>query len=72
MENGETDFRTASPVEVFGLPSEQKRWHAEGSMVDSWQEYQEDAARFFRSLGLEAVTNLKVQASAQLTTSMST
>jgi restriction system protein len=26
-------------------------------MADSWQEYQEDVARFFRNLGLEAITD---------------
>ena len=30
-------------------------------MADSWQEYQEEVATFFRSLGLEAMTNLTVQ-----------
>jgi restriction system protein len=30
-------------------------------MADSWQEYQEEVATFFRSLGLEAITNLTVQ-----------
>lgn len=30
-------------------------------MADSWQEYQEEVARFFSSLGLEATTNLTVQ-----------
>ncbi len=30
-------------------------------MADSWQEYQEEAAAFFRSLGLEATTNFSVQ-----------
>ena len=30
-------------------------------MADSWQEYQEEVATFFRSLGLEAKTNLTVQ-----------
>jgi restriction system protein len=30
-------------------------------MADSWQEYQEEVATFFRSLGLEATTNLTVQ-----------
>jgi restriction system protein len=30
-------------------------------MADSWQEYQEEVAMFFRSLGLEAMTNFTVQ-----------
>jgi len=30
-------------------------------MADSWREYQEEVARFFRSLGLEAITNFTVQ-----------
>ena len=30
-------------------------------MADSWQEYQEEVAAFFRSVGLEAETNVSVQ-----------
>lgn len=30
-------------------------------MADSWQEYQEEAAAFFRSMGLEAVTNFTIR-----------
>jgi restriction system protein len=30
-------------------------------MPDSWQEYQEEVAAFFRSLGLEAATNFSIQ-----------
>lgn len=30
-------------------------------MADSWQEYQEEVARFFRTLGLEAITDSTVQ-----------
>jgi restriction system protein len=30
-------------------------------MADSWQEYQEEVARFFRSLGLEATTNFTLK-----------
>src|ERR1700730_10495434 len=30
-------------------------------MADNWQEYQEEVASFFRSVGLEATTNFTVQ-----------
>lgn len=30
-------------------------------MATTWQEYQEEAAKFFRSIGLEATTNHTVQ-----------
>ena len=31
------------------------------AMADSWQEYQEEVARFFQSVGSEATTNFTVQ-----------